>query len=151
MSELPTAPEWGGMLLIESGRKCHDPSPPREEMGCPSEHLNQMSEHLTAYQWDVGTPHCARTEWDAPHRIWGKCHDPSPPGKGKGCPQSIGMKCRNPSLRTNEVSELLTAPEWNVMLIVASEGKPHPLTAPEEIGCPSGHPGELSAPPPAPQ
>jgi hypothetical protein len=32
-------------------------------------------------------------------------------GRKWGAPQSIGMKCQNPSLRPNEMSELLTAPE----------------------------------------
>jgi hypothetical protein len=59
---------------------------------------------------------------DPPHRVGGKDRNPSPPREEKDAPQSTGMKCRNPSLRPNEMSELLTAPEWNGMLLIASEG-----------------------------
>jgi hypothetical protein len=36
-------------------------------------------------------------------------------------PQSLGGKCRDPSLRPNEMSELLTAPEWNGLLVIGFE------------------------------
>jgi hypothetical protein len=55
--------------------------------------------------------------------------------------ESIGRKRQNPSLRPNEMSELLTASERNGMLVIASEGKaaaPHRLgrksDAPKGIG-----------------
>jgi hypothetical protein len=80
MSELPTAPEWSGMLLIASER-------------------NVMSTHRL--------------------------------GRKRDSPQSIGMKCRSPSLRPNVMSELLTAPEWNGMLLIASERN---VTTPDRPG-----------------
>jgi RNA polymerase subunit RPABC4/transcription elongation factor Spt4 len=79
MSELLTAPEWSGMLLIASERNAA-----------------------------------------IPHRL----------GRRRNAPQSMGMECRNPSLRPNEMSELFTAPEWSGMLLIASEGNgaiPHRL------------------------
>jgi hypothetical protein len=95
MSELPTAPEWNGMLLIASER-------------------------------NAATPHGLGRKW--------------------GPPQSLGRKCRNPSLRPNEMSELLTAPEWNGMLLIASERNVTSLTSREEMGFPSEHRNEVSEP-----
>jgi hypothetical protein len=70
------------------------------EMGCPSSRRKGM-----------------------PHRLGasgGKCD----------APQSIGMICRNPPLRPNEMPGLLTAPERDRMLPIAPEGNaatPHRL------------------------
>jgi hypothetical protein len=50
MSELLTAPERNGMLLIARKEMPHPPHAPREENGAPSEHRNEMSEPLTATQ-----------------------------------------------------------------------------------------------------
>jgi hypothetical protein len=83
MSELLTAPERNGMLLIASEGDAAPASPPREENGAPSGHWSEMSE---------------------------------------------------PSLRPNEMSELLTAPERNGMLLIPSEEMPQPLTASEGEG-----------------
>jgi hypothetical protein len=57
----------------------------------------------------------------------GNAQTPHRLGMKWGAPQSIGMKCRNPSLRPNEMSELLTAPEWR-------------------MGCSSSHRREMSQP-----
>jgi hypothetical protein len=48
MSELPTAHEWNRMLLIASERNATTPHRLGEEMGCASEHRNEVSEPLTA-------------------------------------------------------------------------------------------------------
>jgi hypothetical protein len=65
---------------------------------------------LIASEGNVTTAHRLGRKWDAP--------------------ESIGMNCRNPSLRPNEMSELLTAPEWR-------------------MGCSSSHGGEMPQPLPA--
>jgi hypothetical protein len=71
---------------------------------------------------------------DAPHRIGGKYRNPSRLGGEWDAPPSIGTKCQNPSLRPNEMSELLTAPERNGMLIFASDGSVTTLTRPARNG-----------------
>jgi hypothetical protein len=126
------------------GGKCPKPSPPREELGRPSEEWNEMSELLTASQLDVGTPHCARVKWDAPHRSGGKSRTPSPPGRSRDAPQSIGMKCRNPSLRPNEMSQLLTASEWSGVHHRIGGKRPNPSPPGEAIRCRSGHRNQMS-------
>jgi hypothetical protein len=129
------------------GRESHDPSPPREGVGCPLEHRNgisdpslrsnEMSELLTAPEWNgmllIGSeviapsPHLLGWEW--------------------GAPRGIGMECRDPSQRPNEMSELLTAPECNGMLLIASEGK---ATTPHRLGREWGAPRSIGMKGPAP-
>jgi hypothetical protein len=112
--------EWDAPHRI--GRDSHNSLPSPDERRCASRRRNGASEPLTPSQGDVATRHCARMEWDAPHRIGGKCHNLSP-RRGKGdSPQSIRMKCLKPSLRPNEISGVSTAREWNGMLLIASEG-----------------------------
>jgi hypothetical protein len=50
-------------------------------------------------------------EWDAPHGIGRKRHNPSPPREEMGFPSEDRKKYQNPSLGPNEMSELLSAPE----------------------------------------
>jgi hypothetical protein len=111
MSELLTAPEWNGMLLIASegnatthhrrGRK----SDSKQGIGmkCRNSSLrpDEMSELLTAREWN-GMLLIASE---------GICTTLTPRGGRRDGPQSIGVRCRNPALRPNEMSELPTAPE----------------------------------------
>jgi hypothetical protein len=122
-------------------RECHAPSPPGKKPGGPSELRNEgpspslrptvMADLLTGSGRNrtllIGSGRKATT----PDRL----------GREWGAPRGIGMKCRNPSLRPNEMSELLTAPAWNGMLLIPSEGygtTPHRpgsrSDAPQSIG-----------------
>jgi hypothetical protein len=102
---------WKGMLLIASkgnvtiphrrGRTWDAPQSIGMDRRNPSLRPNEVLEVLAAAKWD-GFLHIA---WD------GKCNNPTPPREEMGCPQSIGVKCQNPSLRPNAMSELPTAPE----------------------------------------
>jgi hypothetical protein len=87
----------------------------------------------------------------------GKMHRPHRLGREWDAPPGIGMESRNPSMRPNEMSELLPAPEGNGTLLIASVGNgttPHRLgrkwDAPEGLGetCrnPTLRPKEMSEP-----
>jgi RNA polymerase subunit RPABC4/transcription elongation factor Spt4 len=80
-----------------------------------------MSELLTSPEWNGMLLIASERNVTTPHRL----------GRKSDSPQSIGMKCRNPSLRPNEMSELPTAPEWNGMLLIASEGN---VATPHRVG-----------------
>jgi hypothetical protein len=116
------------------GMKCQNPSPRPTEVPelLTAPECNAML--LIASERNVTTPHRLGRKWDAS--------------------QCIGMKCPNPSLRTNEMSELLTAPERNGMLhrIGGKNRNPSRLggesDAPQSIGMkcqnPSLRPNEVS-------
>jgi hypothetical protein len=112
-----------------------------EEMGCPSEHRNEMSEPSLRPNEMSELP--AAREWNGMLLVTseGDAATNHPLGRKWDAPQSLGMKCRSPSLRPNEMSELLTAPEWNGLLLIASDAiarTDHPLwrkwDAPQSIG-----------------
>jgi hypothetical protein len=68
-------------------------------------------------------------------------------GRKLDAARSIGMEYRNPSLRTNGMSELLTAPERNGTILNASEGSAAaPFQPRGEMGCPSEHRSQMSEP-----
>jgi hypothetical protein len=81
--------------------RCRSSSLRPNGMGCSSSHRREMPQPLT------------------------------PSGGRSDAPQSIGVQCRNPSPRPSEMSELLTEPEWNGMLPMASEGS---ATTPHRLG-----------------
>jgi hypothetical protein len=130
MSEPLRESEWNGMLLMAPdvivtcpalrrdwidavASERNAPAAPRsgkkrgapKSIGMECQNLslrpNEMSELLTApggngmlpiaSEGNAASSHPLGAEWDAP--------------------RSFGMKCQNPSLRPNEMSELLTAPE----------------------------------------
>jgi hypothetical protein len=136
MSELPTAPEWNGMLLVTSdgnattphllGRKRDAPRSIGMKCQGPSLRPNEMSELLLAPERNGMLLIASEGQPHPPHR----------PGRKLGAPQSIGMKFRQPSLGPNGLSELLTAPEWEGMLLMASEGNVTTLTRPARNGTP---------------
>jgi hypothetical protein len=118
--------KWGAPQSI--GMKCRNPSP----------RPNEMSELLAAPEVEDGV------------LLIGPMRNAQTPGRlGRkwGAPQSIGMNCRNPSLRPNEMSELLTAPNggWDAPHRIRREGG---TSSPprEEIDCPSEHRSEMSEP-----
>jgi RNA polymerase subunit RPABC4/transcription elongation factor Spt4 len=131
MSELLTAPEWNRMPLIASERNAATPhrlgrkrdSSQGIGMKCrnPSLRPNEMSELLTAPEWNGMLIIASGRNVTTPHRL----------GRKRDAPQSIGVKDRNSPLRPNETSELLTAPEWNGMLLIASERS---VTTPHRLG-----------------
>jgi hypothetical protein len=135
MSELLTAPEWNGMLLIasEGDAATHHPlwgkwdAPRSTGMKCRNPHCVPMRCQNFSLR---------PNGMDAPHGIGGKCHNPHPPRMKWDATQIIGVKCRNPSLRPNEMSELLTAPEWNGMPLIASQEMSQPITGYGEDGTP---------------
>jgi hypothetical protein len=119
-------------------------SPQSIEMKCrnPSLRPNDGARLLTGPEWNGMLLIASERNVTTPHRL----------GRKRDAPQSIGMKCRNPSLRPSEMSELLTAPEWSGMLLVASERN---VTTPHRLGmkwdAPSEHRNELLEPPTASQ
>jgi hypothetical protein len=68
-------------------------------------------------------------------------------GRKGRAPQSIGMRGQNPSLRPNEMSELLTAPEWRMGCSSSHRREmSQPLTASGGNGMPAEHRNEMSEP-----
>jgi hypothetical protein len=109
------------------GMKCRD----------PSLRPNEMSELLTAPEWNGMLDSAVEGSHKTPHRL----------GREWGAPRPSGMECRGPSLRPNEMSEPLTAAEGNGMLPSRRKGKPHhPPPRREEVACPSRHRVEMSEP-----
>jgi hypothetical protein len=103
----------------------------------PSLRPNEISEFPTAHECKGMLLIASERNVTTPHRL----------GRKRDAPQSLGMECRNPSLRPSEMSELLTAPEWNGMVLVASDGS---WTSPYSPGgkwdSPPEHPSEMSEP-----
>jgi hypothetical protein len=131
MSELPTATGIESMVIIASdghvANHCRNAggadTPQSIEMKCrnPSLRPNDGARLLTGPEWN-GMPRIAsERNVTTPHSL----------GRKRDTPQSIGVKCRNASLRPNGVSELLTGPEWSGMLLIASERN---VTPPHHIG-----------------
>jgi hypothetical protein len=73
------------------GTKCRKPSPPP----------NEMSELLAAYEGKAMHLIASVVNASTFHRL----------GREWGAPRGIGMECWDPSLRPDEMSELLTVPE----------------------------------------
>jgi hypothetical protein len=136
------------MLLVGSEGKATNPHRLGREWGAPrgigmecrnrSLRPGEMSELLAAPEWNGMLLIASEGKATTPHRL----------GREWGAPRPIGMECRDPSLRPNEMSELLTAPEWNGMLLIASEGEaatPHRIR--KEWHAPQGMGMECQNPP----
>jgi hypothetical protein len=109
-----------GMLLILSEGNVTTPHRLGRKWDAPrSIGRKEVSEPLTASQCDVRTPHCSRTEWKLLIASGGSPTTPHRLGRERDSPQSIGVECRYPPLRPNDMSELLTATELNGMLHIA--------------------------------
>jgi hypothetical protein len=136
------------------------------EMGCSSSRRKETPLPVTAsggngmplraLEGNVGTLHCVpmrsqntslrRVKWDAPHRTEGNPARPHHLGGKCDAPERIRVKCRNPSLRPNGMSELRTASEWNGCSSSHRKGGAHPLTASGGQGRASEHRSEMSEP-----
>jgi hypothetical protein len=110
MSELLTAPKWRMGRSSSHRREMSRLSPPRREWGAPQIVGMECGNPPGVPMGCQNSRLRPNGRWDPPHRIGGKCYNPSPGRRETGAPRSIGMKCRNPPLRPNEMSELPTVP-----------------------------------------